>query len=133
MPTRSADRERFLADIITTAVEGGIGYWSQVSSYRWWSDLIGGSGGATKTSDTSADVHPLLDDESGYRDEGVHVGIEEVARALAVLRSDAVIAVHPTTRGRILEADRANDAGDLDSNDADIVVQVAVLGDVIYG
>lgn len=41
---RTPERAQFLADIITTAVEGGIGYWSTVSVYRWWApDLDGGT------------------------------------------------------------------------------------------
>ena len=32
---RSPEREQFLADIITGAVEGGTGYWAQVSGYVW--------------------------------------------------------------------------------------------------
>ncbi|MFC9982662.1 hypothetical protein [Gordonia sp. NPDC127522] len=35
MPTRTAARTAFLADVYTCALEGGIGYWATCSSYRW--------------------------------------------------------------------------------------------------
>jgi hypothetical protein len=132
MAKRSPDRERFLADVIVTAVEGGIGYWSQVSDYRWWSDLIGGHN-ATAVFETSVIVYPLLDDESGYSVNGVPVGIDSIARAIERIKSDRSIRLSDAYLARILIADRDNDAGNLDSDDADVIVQVAVLGDVIYG
>ena len=37
MPTTLA-RHHFVADIFTTALEGGIGYWSQCTDYHWCND-----------------------------------------------------------------------------------------------
>ena len=33
--TRSEERTQFLADVITIALEGGVGYWSEAHEYRW--------------------------------------------------------------------------------------------------
>lgn len=35
MSTTTTDRAQFLADIITTALEGGIGYWATATHYEW--------------------------------------------------------------------------------------------------
>ncbi len=34
-------RKRFLHMMFTTAIEGGIGYWSVVDTYKWWKDPEG--------------------------------------------------------------------------------------------
>lgn len=147
---RSIERETFLADIITTAVEGGINDWSQVSEYRWFMDIggrpdSGGVGGKPIHAyrDTYAVIHRLNDDETAYVKEGVRIGIEEVASAIQrILRSnkeETFEGVHPAEipsdalRRLIQEASDENDAGYLDAYDASAIVQVAVLGSVVYG
>jgi hypothetical protein len=35
MSTITTEREQFLADVICTAIEGGIGYWSVTYAYKW--------------------------------------------------------------------------------------------------
>lgn len=36
--TKKTEREQFLDDVITTALEGGIGYWSMCETYTWGDD-----------------------------------------------------------------------------------------------
>lgn len=116
-----SQRQAFYDDVLTTAVEGGINYWAECRGYRWSDD-----------GPTTADVR-----DAGYEDDGPgewkHLTRASMVEAFSVLRSDKPLALHSSYRERINQAWRAADAGDIDTTDADIVVQVAVLGDVIYG
>ena len=144
MPNRTTEREQFLADIIITAVEGGVNYWAQVSAYRWHSDVLeGGTAGAV--ANTTATLHDM---EEG----GEYVlTIDSIARAFTILK-DATMqhdsrfgeeALHtkdgkrlylsPSRRKAYLGASAANDAGELDADDCDNIVQIAALGTVVYG
>lgn len=121
-------RAEFLNDVLITAVEGGIGYWSQVSAYRW-SD---GEGEPLEVA--SVIVHEMNDDDDGYKPEGVTVTSADIGRAIGKLMDKNVeLSVHRDYRARIFSASMANEAGDLDAGDCDIIMQVAVLGNVVYG
>lgn len=118
------DREQFLDDIITTAVEGGIGYWSQVSQYRWGDEK-----------ETTVRVHEL--DSAGNVENKVGVPItrnkiEEAIKKIADMNT-SIEYLHPRVRGEIFIASCDNDAGDIDATLADIIVQVAMFGKVVYG
>jgi hypothetical protein len=132
---RTAERETFLADIITTAVEGG--YSSlEFEDYRWHSpeEYMGASdpenplglapnGGGNATV-TAVDVY-----QDGKR---YPVTPGTIATALGKIRKGEG-SMADSYRKRIVRADATNDAGDLDAIDADIVLQMATLADVIYG
>lgn len=137
MANRSDERTEFLRDIITTAVEGGTNYWAQVSQYQWNDCMEGGklrvSVGQRVGDETRAVLHPLASDESGYEDEGKVIDIEGVARALGKIRSAAPLALNESIRAQIREADRDLEGGMVDAALADVIVQIALLGDVIYG
>lgn len=137
MAARSEKREQFLADIISTAVEGGIGYWSQCSHYQWVDysnsgNLFGPVGEKDPSKGTCATVHVLNADESGYVEEGLEITVETVARGLGLIKSPE-FGVNSRMRGEILVADVENDAGMIDSDDADVIVQAGLFGEVIYG
>lgn len=133
--TRSAERETFLADIIVTAVEGGysaLGFrdyrWHYPEDYMGPSDpknplglAPGGGGNATVT------VVDVENDGKAYE-----VTIDSIATALGKIRKGES-RIADQYRKRILDGDRDNDAGEIDAYDADIVVQMATLGDVVYG
>ena len=113
---RSPEREQFLADIITCAVEGG-GVWARFSGYRW--DGI-------PSAECRATLHDMEDGES------YPLTIDAVARGIGlIVRGD--VGVNRTLRGAILYADRENDAGEIDADAADVIVQAGLLGDVVYG
>lgn len=117
MANRSPERERFLADVITGAVEGGTNYWAQSSNYRWWSDTLGeGHGGATRHADSGVTLHDTLD---------------TVAHGIAVLKRGGCVGA--PMLGNILAADAENDAGMIDAYDADAIVQAGIFERVVYG
>lgn len=113
------DRKEFLADVLTTAVEGGINYWAMVSNYNY-----------DTPAETRVTVHELDDDgnPSGY----VDITITEIARAIqSVLITDTSLPSH--VRSTIRETNAENDAGDIDAELADVIMQFAVLGRITYG
>lgn len=136
---RTEEREQFLADIITGAVEGGTSYWAQVSQYQWV-DTFGyyevGKvmvvAGKQQGNEARATLHELNDDETGYKAEGLDLTLDAVATGIGrIVRGDVKIA--DFLRKQVAEASRENDAGNIDADLADCIAQAALLGDVIYG
>jgi hypothetical protein len=77
-------------------------------------------------------LHELDHDETGYRDEGLVLDADAVARGIGrILRED--VDLDDRFRSRIAVAAAENDAGDIDAVDADVIAQVALLGEVRYG
>lgn len=127
MTTRTAEREQFLADIIITAVEGGTGYWAAVSGYVWCDAEEG-----ERAANTKATLHEL-DDATGAFDGDTHdLTIETVAAGIGKIKRGEV-----GVRADLLEAikrgDAENDAGDIDADCADVIVQAGLFGEVVYG
>lgn len=116
------EKEQFYDDVLTTAVEGGINYWAQVKTYDWSED------GETVATVRDAGF------EDGEPGEWVVVDRAKLRHAVAVIMDKSSdLDLSDFHRGNIAQAYRENDAGYLDAFDADAVVQVAVLGNVIYG
>jgi hypothetical protein len=130
-PEHSPERERFLSDIITGAVEGGIGYWSECAQYQWDDDdgvhVVVGK--RVKTVGTTALIH--AEDKTGVKrgfwitPDVIQKGIEEIEREIHLTRSDL--------RETILAASRENEAGDVDADCADVIVQAGLFGELVYG
>lgn len=123
---RSLRRNEFLQDILTTAVEGGIGYWSECEGYHWdhekpWEARV---------------VLYCTEDPTLTGKDGVEVDVDSIARALAVFRDPERAKrtkVSQPTIDAINRAYRECDAGDIDADLADIIVQVAIFDEVIFG
>jgi hypothetical protein len=116
------EKDEFYDDILITAVEGGIGYWCVGRNYQW-----------SDEDQTTIEVHE--EEQSGDIDLGwIALDRAKIRHAVAVImdRSND-LDLHESYRQRISEAYRENDAGEIDADDADVIVQVAVFGNVIYG
>lgn len=130
MVTRTAERTEFLTDIVVTAIEN-YGYgWFSVEDY----DCDNGT----------ARIFDQHDDDAPY-----DVSIDVIAKGLGVIR-DAVSISHfedftlanlktgrqlymsVYTRKAIMEADRENDAGNLDVVDALAILECGLFGQVVY-
>jgi hypothetical protein len=124
---RSAEREQFLSDVMTTAVEGGINYWASVSDYRW--DAPFDQQGVTVYDHSGDELPP----------EGKRVTPEDIASAISKMRAnkDGLFAWAHRSESYWVQfwlADRTNgEDGDYDAGIADCILQVAVFGDVIFG
>lgn len=121
---------QMLTDIITTAVEGGIGYWSALVVYRWTEgpehthakivpatdefDLHDDDGGELFSADEPAEITP----------EVVRLGMERIINGEAKLRSDIVAAIAQSVAEQW--------GGHIDSEIADCIVQVGLFGETIW-
>lgn len=131
MAARTAEREQFLADIITTAIEGGTGYWAQVLQYQYSLDdgeVTVYAGALAEGHIAHAILRPIDDPDA----EGMELTLDDIARGIGkITRGDARI--NPELRRLIDAASRENDAGDIDADAADAITQIALLGELTYG
>jgi hypothetical protein len=101
-----------LNGILTTAVEGGIGYWSEVKEYRWENTEI-----------ASVKVREL--DREDPEKPGWHlINAMDMLRVLPLIESNSSQA-----KGWNIE----EIVEQCDADIADIAVQLAIFGKVIYG
>jgi hypothetical protein len=113
-----SERQQFYNYILCTAVEGGINYWSQVSEYRWDGREV-----ATVT------VHELFEDQ-----KVATITADSIRDAYSViLDTDTLIQLSNDIRAHLIKAFLDCDAGEVDAGDADILLQLAMFGEVIYG
>jgi hypothetical protein len=127
--------EKLIRDIIITACEGGIGYWSQLQTY---------DGPAIEDGPTKDDPKgglPLrireIEEEEWNGETAVYgpwrdLGIDEVVKGLQKMIQEWPES--PCTQ-RMMAAIANYDSGnyDYDAGDADCVIQYAILGEVVYG
>jgi hypothetical protein len=130
---RSPERTDFLACVLVTAVEGGINYWAAVSDYSFTDAPVG----YTMT-DASVTVHEMDDATGEYKEPGVHVTLAAIASAIQEIitrrdRGERPLDLADSYVSAIAGASAINDAGDIDADLADVIMQVAVLGNVVYG
>jgi hypothetical protein len=119
-------RDKALGDIFTTALEGGIGYWSACSVYRWSVD--GTLDGAAR--DFIAVVQDA-EDEDGTEyvidraviAKGLDRAYTRRAKGHSDYHAQALKALH---FGRYDEAD-------YDADTADLIVQFGLFDEVVYG
>lgn len=103
--------ETFIDDVVTTAVEGGINYW------------------ATEIHRVDDVISFAVDDTPG--DGRKTVTHRMVAEAIQNILSEDMAGSYLTEQVR--EAVLTHDAGHIDAEGADVIVQVAALGEVVYG
>lgn len=115
--------EDFLAGVMTTALEGGIGYWSKCSHVKRREDLW----------ITSCRIYEFDDDEDVPEGaEGVPLTLKHIGLGIERLVSGEV-GVNSTLRGYISQGVAEKDAGHIDADAADVIVQAGLLGEIRYG
>ena len=128
-------------EIAITAAEGGIGYWSQMETYRpsrWSPDSqheLYVKGKAPSSSVEVPDtfvfytIHEMNDDEDGYKEEGIDITPVVIRRgfelAITKARKDLV--------ADVLSEAREDWMGSIDSDAAEVIVQCGVLGEIKWG
>lgn len=133
MTARTHEREQWLADVLATAVEGGVNGWAQITDYQYADDAPG-QARATFWFEP-IDDKPVEVDKDG--DTSIVVTIDVVARGMRVLREQR--AADPSWAGStswkyVLESNRTNgEDGDYDADDASCIVQCGMFGDVVFG
>lgn len=108
--------QEFLADIINTAVEGGIDYW--IGSIDWNRDEKG----------NYLEVTVVPEDE----EEEKTVKIEQLPEVLKKI-IEGTFACRKDIRDSITSAVLEVDAGDIDADCADVIFQFACFGELVYG
>jgi hypothetical protein len=122
MATRTRERAEFLQDVLITAVEGGTGYWAACDSYRW-----------SDEEPEAAFVRLMEETKPGhYGGTPEDVDIDTIARGIARVL-DPEFRVNAQIRQWIREGNRDNDAGMIDTDAADVIVQAALFGELRYG
>lgn len=124
MTKRTHEREQFLADVLTTAVEGGIQYWiDTVDEYRH-KGLAPRDYFAVITFENPKDDGPSRLTE--------RITIDVVAKGIGILDKDQ--AFHFGYFNEFWKANRTNgNEGDFDASVADCIVQCGLLGEVVFG
>ena len=118
-------REQMEWDLLISAVEGGIGYWSTCHSYRWRDD---------DGVDCAPSVVVVPDDE-----DPIVVTAADIAKAVRqIVKSkqdgEPIKFVSEDTYRAILDAVRDPENADNDAGVADQVFQLAALGgEIVYG
>lgn len=152
--TITENRKAFLHSIFTTALEGGIGYWSAAEEYHWGTD------GGVKIVDDLDGFYAILD--SAEDDWGVEEAyIAEIGEVSLITETQSLrVDLTVMERGvnllvdKVIEAAKSEDDvpfsrkylrqfviqwltdgedGDSDADVADMVVQLGLFGEVVYG
>ena len=111
------NRNDLLFNIVITACEGGVNHWAAVKNYKW------------NDADLTASA-TLLDTEDAFKKydltyKTIRSGIKTICKPGFQLREDIL--------KNILIANRNNDAGDIDAEAADCIVQAGIFGEIVYG
>ena len=117
-------RKQFLFDVFVTALEGGIGYWAVAEEYHWKKDGEEDLDGFfAKVSDCEGDTFP----DNSRIDQNV------IVKGLNKIVNDKGLKISEKIRARIKAANRLSDAGMIDADNADCIVQVGLLGELVFG
>lgn len=117
---RTPELTEFLQDIMTTAVEGGINYWASLAVVR---------------RDVEKNVMAFLcRDVEDSTDPWHQINEDEIEKALdKICECSSPIAIGEQYRDMIRKAYRTLDAGLIDADLADIIVQIAAYDELVFG
>jgi hypothetical protein len=157
---RTEGRKSFLHSVFTTALEGGIGYWSYCEKYRWSKDggdeedLDGFHAVLTSTEDDWGVMNvyqPHLKSPEGdvvtmtleTQDQRLRVDIDVIERGVNLLVDKVIEATKSEDHSapfsyiylrQFVEAWLTNgESGDFDADGADLAVQLGLFGEHVYG
>ena len=110
----------------STAIEGGIGYWCDIRNYDWeYADES-----KRKLVSASAEISTSGEPMNAWKPvnlDTVQLGIDRITER------GSQVKISPSIKKAILLADVEDDASDLDAEDADVIVQVGLFGEIVYG
>lgn len=112
--------EQLLADIISTAVEGGINYWADVLSYN----------PSKAVARIKPEVAPADEDEDKVYDLNYRV----ISHGLHLILTNSADVGFDLRKGVLHEVLNPDESGVfIDAEVADLIVQLALFGEVVYG
>lgn len=114
--TRSEERKQFLEDILVGIVEDyGYNQWREIDEFSY------GEGRAV-----------IIEVDDGNMQEFYAVTLDILSHGLGkLLRNE--IKMNTRLLNTIKESNRDNDAGNIDAELADIILQAALFGEIVYG
>jgi hypothetical protein len=116
--------DQFLYDIITNSIEcSGLGYWLETRNY------IDNINGAIPSAFIREDEEGAFEEEKG---EWVKMDTEFIMKGLTAILTGKC-ELNDSIYKYILEGCKQNDAGDIDAECCDCIVQAALLGEITYG
>lgn len=111
---RSEERREFLADLVIGVAEDfGTNPWRYIVEY-------------------DCDAPRAVIEEVEYDQRRYEITPDTMAAGLGRLRRGE-IGMNSRMLAAILAGDRDNDAGDIDAYDADMIMQAAIFGELVYG
>ncbi len=118
--------DEIAAGILTTAAEGGIGYWADYEVTRFED---GPHKGWVK------EIHTFTDaEEGGAFDNAKRSKVNEAGIYMAIKRIlDGDVEIASYNKEAIINAIMEKDAGCIDADAADVLVQVALFGEIVFG
>ena len=121
-------------DIMTTAAEGGIGYWSQIDVYKWsaWYE----DGWKVKGSNLMPVMPKNLEPDYELLRLRLDPGMVEKGEPNPWIKVTPRMLTHAAEKALIEYPHMVtleNDALEYDADGADVIVQIATLGEVVYG
>lgn len=113
----------FLNDVLITAIEGGVNYWAEIEDYE---TLTCGDCNLTIAT-AKLREHEAEDDAGWYtiNDDTIVTGYRRMTHPEAIVNSQL--------RDEVTAAVKEDDAGQLDIEHADVLVQFAVFSQIVYG
>ena len=111
----SDERNRFLKDVFEEGVELGIDYWAHIRDY----------------SPANAQAK-IRGGEGAPPDDWVLIDLNTISKGLEALKNGQA-KMNKGLLGDALAADVLNDAGEVDAQIADCIIQVGLFGEIIYG
>lgn len=129
------ERHDFLVGVLMTFAENPYS-WFNVRRYKWTlPELSGGTAPAHPNgwSNATGEVRNNLEEEGEPNGPWLTLDAALVEKGFELMKAGPVVGLHESGRARILGQYAILDAGNLDVNDADVILQIAVLGEVIYG
>ena len=121
--------DQFIADIFTTALEGGINYWADAIEYKW-SDGNGNSdlqNFKAVISEIDEDLKYVINKE--IVEHGYKLATEDFRDSLC-WSTDYPPHKEEFFKSRIMDLD---DIWDFDAGDADMIIQLGLFNEVIFG
>lgn len=120
---------QMLFDVFVTALEGGIGYWSQASVYHWSKGAVVEDDVPREIEDLEgffAVIHDVEDDDKEYR-----VDRDVIKKGIAWLKKNPLGSSYH--RVAVLDLASGNEDVDYDADTADAIVQAGLFEEIVYG
>lgn len=121
--------DQLLRDVLCTALEGGIGYWAEASDIETVEVEVNGSPMQEYVGCTLTDCEGTDDEGNDWTHKVTLDTVAEGIRRIMAREARARRDIEDAIRAAVADAD----AGTIDADAADVIMQVALFGEIVYG